>query len=422
VLLSAGPERVYSSQRTSRDIAPKVNAWLLLHQRLGHMGFERLVELVRSKRVDGLGNPSLVPADLDTARKLVRECRACVLGKHARTQFDHRGLERGRRAGDIIHMDTYPVKFCDAEGQQRVEHGLTMKDAFSKEAWHVRVLSKDQVAGAVIDMLKVIERSTGGKVRRLCIDGGTEFVNQTLERYLVAQGTLPRVSPPHTQALNGIAESSVRILKDGARTLVHHAGAPARLWHHAAAHAVWIWNRTRISNATNMTPYENGAGRVPHIRERSVGVWGCDCFVHQRKELRSGAMAAKSEPGIYLGHDERYNCATVLMLRTGKKVHSRDVRYFNDRFTHMRAYKQGREAMEEAADNSVESDDGPEDFEDEMPALGGMEQPSVEEKEADSGGPPDSEETEAEEEFKIEQILNSRVRGGVAQYQVKWEG
>ena len=426
VLLSAGPERVYSSLlpgQAVRDDSPKTAAWLLLHQRLGHMGFDQLVELVRSKRVDGLGDPSLVAADIDAARKVVRECEACVLGKHARTQFDHRGLERGRQPGDIIHMDTYPVSYTGEDGQRRVEHGVAMKDAFSKEAWFARVRTKDQVASVVIDTLKVIERSTGGKVRRLCIDGGTEFVNQTLERYLVGQGILPRVSPPSTQALNGVAESSVRTLKDGARTLLAHAArAPARLWHHAAAHTVWVWNRSRVSRANKMTPYEASSKRLPSLRARHVGVWGCDCFVHQRKELRAGAMAAKSEPGIYLGHDERHNCGIVLLLRTGKKVVSKDLRFFNDRFTHMRAYKEGREAMEAAADGALESDDSPDYDEDKMPALGGLEQPSAdrplseaEESEEEADG--------AKEEYEVEEILSAQVRRGVvAKYQVKWVG
>jgi hypothetical protein len=89
----------------------------------------------------------------------------------------------------------------------------------------------------------------------------------------------------------------------------------------------------------------------------------------------------------------------------------------------MRAYKNGREAMEEAADSAVEPDDEPDGYEDDMPALGGMEQPSD-----DSGGAPesdpetDSEADEAEEEYKVQEIVDSRVRGGVAQYKVKWEG
>ncbi|MDR3742251.1 MAG: DDE-type integrase/transposase/recombinase, partial [Terracidiphilus sp.] len=340
---------------------------------------------------------------------------------------DHRGLDRGQRAGDIIHMDTYPVRYIDKDGLNRVEHAVTMKDAFSKEAWFARVPTKDQVSSVVINQLNMIEQS-GNKVRRLCMDGGSEFINQTLERYLLGRGIQPRVSPPNTQALNGIAESSVRTLKNDARTLLQHAArAPARLWHYATEHAVWIWNRTRVSSATKVTPYEASAKRPPSLPMKLVGVWGCDCFVHQRKEQRTGrgAMAAKSEPAIYLGHSARHNCANVLVLRTRKVVQSRDVRFFNDSFSFMKAYKQGSEAMLAAADGALESDDESDcsdDSDEVMPAQGGLEQPSAAEQKDDSGGPPDSADEEAEEEYVVQEILDSRVRGGVAQYKVLWEG
>ena len=427
VLLTVGPERVYSAPVVSRRDVAKTAEWILLHQRLGHIGFDQLLGLVRKKRALGLGSPPLLDADVAAAREAVRECEACVLGKQSRTQWDHRGLDRGQRAGDIIHMDTYPVRYTDKDGLNRLDHAVTMKDAFSKEAWFTRVQTKDQVSSAVINRLNEIEQS-GNKVRRLCMDGGSEFINQTLERYLLSRGIHPRVSPPNTQALNGIAESSVRMLKNDARTLLQHAAkAPDRLWHYATEHAVWIWNRTRISSATTVTPYEAAAKRPPNLPRKLIGVWGCDCFVHQHKGQRvgRGAMAAKSEPGIYLGHSERYNCANVLMLRTRKVVQSRDVRFFNNRFSYMKAYKRGTEAMMAILDGELDSDDGGDcsnDGGEAMPAQGGLEQPSAAEQKEDSGGSPRSADEDTENEYVVQDILGDRVRNGKAQYKVLWEG
>ena len=387
------------------------------------MGFDQMVALLRSKRVDGLGDYQLAPADVDEARKQVRACTACVLGKHARTQMDHRGLERGRRPGEIIHMDTYVNKFLDEHGQQTVEYGVSMVDAFGKTAWHLRVRSKDLVASAVINTLKVIEREFGAKVRRLCCDGGSEFINQTLQLYLQREGVVYRVSPPHTQALNGIAERSIRTFKDMGRTLLHHAGAPSWLWHQAISHAVWVWNRSRIATATGKTPYETASGRVPSLKERTVGVWGSDCFAHKRKELRGGAMAAKSEPGIYLGHHALHNCANVLLLRTNKVVQTRDVKFFNNRFTFMQAYKQGREAMESAADGAgvplEESDDASDDVEDDMQTQEEYLQPS---DNSDSDLQGESEPDPDEQEYPVDKILGRgpRSRTGPPMFRVRW--
>jgi len=314
-----------------------------------------MLDLIRLKNAEGLGEISLSPAEVDVARKQVRECRGCILGKQARTQFDHRGLERGERGGEIIHMDTYVMKFPDKNGEERVQYGISMMDMFSRRAWHSRVLTKDQVAGEVIKTLRQIATQFGKPVKRVYSDGGSEFVNQTLKAYLVREGITIRISPPHTQQLNGAAERSIRTFKDAARTLIHHARAPYWLWHEAVNHAVWIWNRTRVSAATGKTPYELMMNRLPNLRERTIGVWGCDCFVHQRKELRAGAMAAKSEPGIYLGHSEERNTSLVLMLRSGKLLATRDVRFLNGRFSHMQAYRKGQEEMDAIVDGSSDS-------------------------------------------------------------------
>ena len=91
-----------------------------------------------------------------------------------------------------------------------------------------------------------------------------------------------------------------------------------------------------------MTPYEAMRGRKPSMRH--LGVWGCDAFVHLPKEQRS-ALAAKVEPGIYLGHDEAQNAATIYVLRTRKVIISRDVTYRSSSFMHMRAVRLGEEQV-----------------------------------------------------------------------------
>jgi len=137
-------------------------------------------------------------------------------------------------------MDTYMMKFSDRDGVQHVQYGVSMMDSFTKEGWHARVLSKDLVAQAVINQLKEIERHVGGKIRRLYSDGGSEFFDQTLKAYLVSEGIMVRVSPPHTQQLNGLAERSIRTFKDLGRTMLHHVGGKTAdwLWHYAISHAV----------------------------------------------------------------------------------------------------------------------------------------------------------------------------------------
>ena len=429
VLLGAGPERVYSAPAAGDNGVGEASRLLLLHQRLGHMGFDRMLMLLRSGKVRELGKFSLKPDVVTLAKKKVSECRACVLGKHSRTQLGRGGLERGRRPAEVVHMDTYEVKFTDKEGGHHRQYGVSMVDTYTGSGWHSRVQTKDLVAQKVIATLREIEREGDGRIRLIFSDGGSEFINHTVRAHLEREGIKLRISPPHTQELNGVAERSIRTLKGTARTLLKHAGKGTDwLWHYAMSHAVWTSNRTRVSSANGMTPYERASGKIPSFRERHIGVWGCDCYVHQRKEQRKGTMAAKSEPGIYLGHDREHNVPVVLLLRTGKKVISKDVRFLNDRFTHMRAFNGDQEDIDAVLDGEMEPmsmEPSPDDETESMPAQGENVQPSESEDDNDSADEATLAESEAEEEeeHKIDKIIDRKLsRNGTPTYRVRWEG
>jgi hypothetical protein len=139
-------------------------------------------------------------------------------------------------------------------------------------------------------------------------------------------------------------------------------------------------------------------------------------------------MAAKSEPGIYLGHDRDHNAPAVLLLRTGKKVISKDVRFVNDRFTHMRAFNGSQEDVDAVLDGEMEpmpSEQRPDDTPDAIQAQGESEQPSDSGDESDSADEATLAESDADEEqeYKIDKIVDRKLsRGGVPTYRVRWEG
>ena len=92
-------------------------------------------------------------------------------------------------------------------------------------------------------------------------------------------------------------------------------------------------------------PLEPHSHRAPHRHDAirgddrtraeypQCGVFGCDAFVHQDRTQRDTTFSPKAEPGIYLGHDSRQNCAVVRMLHTGKTVRVKDVLFREGSFT-----------------------------------------------------------------------------------------
>lgn len=322
-------------------------------------------------------------------------------------------------------MDTFPVKL-NHQGVKRVEYGLTVTDPFTQWRWFHSLQTKDEVANAVIRIVRHAQTQLSCRVKRLYADGGSEFINRTLRDWCSKQGILLHHTPARTQQLNGIAENAVRSNKDDTRTLLVHSEAPMLFWVEAACHATYLWNRTHVSNRTRKTPYEAMYGKKPSARH--LGVFGCDAFVHVPKEQRA-VLAAKTQPCIYLGHDNVQNCAKVYLLASRKIIASRDVTYMTT-FKYCEALRQGGE-------HGVLFGFGP--------ATGGTEvplSPSPARSREPSGGsavarqppglepvpehPDDGEQQQqqlSDEQYEVDSIVDQRTtRSGTKEYLVRWVG
>lgn len=419
VLIGAGPERACSTvmaatQSEARDAV--ADALVRLHERMVHCGWTRMLHMLHSGRVldHGIDLNNLNSTSLKAAEARVRQCTACLQGKATRTAFGHRGIDRGTKAGECVHLDTYQVK-VERDGGIVVEYGLVMKDMYSGNVWHAQLRSKDEVADAVIELIRRTETQFGCVVKRLYADGGTEFINQKLKAFCSKAGKELHWTPARSQQLNGAAERTVRTFKDYERTMVQHAGAPTKLWGRAASHAAFVWNRTHISGDTGMTPYEALRGKKPSLRH--IHVWGCDAFCHVPKEQR-GVLESKVEPCIYLGHNEAQNAAYVLLLSTRKVITSRDVTFRSGSFSFMRAIQNGdggvREALQLSDDElrAEVADDANGQSESDARVQGAQDLVQHDDEDA----------TAEDEEYVVERIVGQRRRNGRLEYKVRWAG
>ena len=325
-------------------MSAKVKDFMRLHERLGHVPYAYLLRTLNSGRVLDVTKLHFDKQTLDQAKKLISECPACTAGRVTRSWLGERGLDKGVKPLEAIHMDTYFVQLEDGD-RKWMEYGVTMTDPYSGWRYHSAVSSKEQIAGEVIAAIQHAQTQFDRTIKRLYTDGGSEFINQTLKEYCRRQGIELHYSPARTPQLNGVAERSVRSCKDATRTLLAHSRVPWRFWTYAANHATFLWNRSMISKRTGVTPYESLYGKKPSAKH--WGTFGCNAWIHVPKEQRS-SLAPKAEPCVYLGHDSRQNCACVYILRTRKLVRSRDVTYRPDSFTLARSIVKGDLAIEKA--------------------------------------------------------------------------
>ncbi|MBW0537165.1 hypothetical protein O181_076880 [Austropuccinia psidii MF-1] len=97
--------------------------------------------------------------------------------------------------------------------------------------------------------------TTGFKIRAIRMDNGSEFKNNILSSFLLAQGITHETSIPYKHHQNGRVERTNRSIIEIAQTSLLSAGIPKRLWPFAFKHAAFIFNRVIHANSTK-TPYE----------------------------------------------------------------------------------------------------------------------------------------------------------------------
>ena len=423
------PERIYAAMpcSSSRVTVASAEELVRLHARLGHVGYDRLIKMCAAGETDGVGEIHMKPSELQEAEKRIRDCVACKKGKMARPQFGDRGLDKGSRPGEILHMDTAFVTITDKYGMKRTEYWLIVVDPFSEARWMMASKTKTSLAGSAIAVVRQCQAMTGKKVRIVHTDNGTELANQEMRNFCRVNGSILSTSPARTPQLNGVAERNVRSFKDAVRTMLVHADAPGDLWEHAAQYQVYLWNRTRVARATKKTPFETLTNRKASVMY--AGVFGCDAWVSVERSQREGTFAPKAEPAIYLGHtDADGPGATVLMVRTGKIERTRNVELREGEFSHMAAYDAGRGAsVPEYAYGTTEDNGSP-------PPTSSSKTFSFKVQGGTSGNePPTQSEHDAavEEEcaepkeaktYEFERILDHRGSGKDREYLVKWVG
>jgi hypothetical protein len=431
--LDVGHERASAAVghgNSVRDDTPNVEALLQLHVRLGHLGFDDLIKLIRSGGVRGLERIALTKSVMTKAREIVRGCEACCLGQQGRMigEYDHRGVVNGAAFAEALHMETHVIRYSDRNGLPTVLHGVTVRDTYSGERWCVEASTKDRMVAELIEALIRIGRQCDRRIRRISCDGGGMLSSVQFTDWMQEQRILFRVCRPTNLKQSGVVgHTEERRDTVAAQTLLEFAGAPMWMWWSAMSHAIYMSNRVRIHHANGQTVYEIKTGRKPSVTAKKIGVWGCDCYVKPSYTGGTGAVAAEAEPGVYLGHNEGQQASLVLLLRTGKCIVTNGVVFVNDRFTHMRAVASegGVDAVDESDHHWTTEVDSSDTHRDSSQAQGGMQQPSAPDAEMKSEAAVDVGASSGSDtgEWPVESIVAHKgIRGHNPKFLVRWAG
>jgi hypothetical protein len=417
IIEDTAQSRVYGVKGAKDVILVTAKELVALHRRAAHASWSRLIEMCNTGATVGLGDLRHMPAaELAKAEKAIRSCSACIEAKAHRKSLGHGGLDKGTRAGEVLHMDTFYATVRDPlSGKKSTKYCLLGVDAFSEWRWSDAKSSMSEVAQAVVDMMQHSHTLTGRHPRLLIADLGSEFENRTVKKFCAEHGIQFQPSPARAKELNGLAEKNVDTMKNHVRSMLYSSKMPAELgWMYAIQHFVFVWNRTHVGQHTRVTPYQSMTGRESSVL--NIGEFGCDVYVHQHRTMRDATFDRKAEPGIYFGHSSRQNCPMVLMLRSGKMILSKDVHFREGSFVHLRAKVAGRSEEVESVDLLDGLDVVPDmdDLDSPLPAREEQKHPESDEVVEESD--------EVAEQFEVKSITSSRNRDGVKEYRVKWVG
>jgi histone deacetylase 1/2 len=286
----------------------------MLHCRLGHKNFEDVARLF------GMKMPAKVPF-----------CRVCTEAKATRHPL-------GRRDNAILTADRQAQVFsADIEGPFPIpslggsRYVLVIVDSFSRRIFTYMLSSPAEFFEKFRDLVHHCEAHFGKDkvVARFHSDGGTYFTSIRLGEFCRTKGIVQSSSAPYTQALNGMAERTIRTLTEMVRSMLVQSKAPRRLMGEAFIYATFIINALPAFSDKPESRFDlwYGNRQEKHLRIRTFGCAAWILDVHPQRDK----LGSKGQLCILVGYEELSHCYRLATLPNYGIVRSAHVT-FNESF------------------------------------------------------------------------------------------
>nr|GFA91743.1 putative ribonuclease H-like domain-containing protein [Tanacetum cinerariifolium] len=205
--------------------ASSSQSWLW-HQRLSHLNFAIINNLVKNNLVQGLPKMKFEKDHL---------CSACEQGKIHQKHHKSKTAFASNKPLYLLHMDLCgPMR---VQSINRKRYVLVVVDDYSRYTWVFFLRSKDEASDVIISFIKKTQVNLQLQVQRVRTDNGTEFKNKTLAKFFDEVGITQQFSAARTPQQNGVVERRNRTLDEAARTMLTFANLPSFLWAESIATA-----------------------------------------------------------------------------------------------------------------------------------------------------------------------------------------
>ena len=346
-------------ERDNVNLSDSQKSLLMLHFRLGHVGFKHIQWMVKVGKIK-VKNAKNV--QICTPPK----CAACLYGKMTKrpTAATHspkprEDKEMALRSNDLLPGQRVSVDHYESRQSGRLygtRRGLNAS-TFCGGAIFVDHASRyiglqHQITLGAADTIRSkllfegAAEDDGIIIQNYHTDNGV-FSSKELLQELVSKGQKIRLAGSGAAHQNGIAERATLTIVNMARTMLLHAALrhgghiiQQDLWPQAMDHAVWLYNRLPRPD-TGFSPLEMWS-RVTTLNTSDIlgncHVWGCPVFVLDPKLRKDGVKipkwAPRSQQGVNMGFSRLHSSLIALVLNpTTKSITPQFHVVFDDAFT-----------------------------------------------------------------------------------------
>ncbi|CAI7773217.1 unnamed protein product [Closterium sp. NIES-53] len=305
-----------TSSNVAQGSKATLKAW---HNRLAHANYDLVKELANKGLAKGV--------DMAAGDDEKGVCAACVEGKMARKPFGSRTSPLAKDPLALVHMDVCgPMRHASKGGARFL---LVMLDDATRMCWTRLLKAKGDAAKAIQEWALEVCNDDKKRIKVIRTDGGGEFVNNELAKWMKSKGIKHDVTTHYTPQQNGAAERLNRTLVEAVRSLLQHSKLGSEWWGEASSLAAWIRNRLPTKVLPGTTPFEAWSGTKLNLSR--LRTFGCLCYYHVPDPLRH-KLQPKARAAIYLGIAANERAWRVWDLSDKCVVTSRDVVFDEDKF------------------------------------------------------------------------------------------
>src|SRR6266404_5013936 len=251
-------------------------------------------------------------------------CNSCDWAKTTRKHIrKHRVTPQATHFGAEVHSDVWGPSVIKSINNR--SYYVSFTNNYSRYSLMAFLRTKDKTLKAYKSYAAWARTQHGVPIQRLRSDRGREYLSFEFANFLQEQGTERRLTTANTPEHNSVAEALNHGLLERARTMMHQANLPCKLWAKAIRYAAWLKNHLPTKVLGSVTPYKRLYGSKPHLA--GLPEWGQWVWVHDSSGSKLDVRATQAH---WVGYDgESTHTHQIYWQNTNTISVEHDIKFIN---------------------------------------------------------------------------------------------